>query len=427
MPSTFRWEAPETDRFGIVEADSAFQEAPPATPVADLRNRLTVGMRSAHAVIRMKPEAVPDGGRDYALDAARAVLMMLGIALHSAAAYSVNGEWVVHDTQNSSVVFDWLLEAVHLFRMPAFFWISGYFFALTMTRGDHNVVLGKRLFRILVPALVTWATFNVVQEAVMAVHNHKDPVQALLTGGVPAYHLWFLFDLAILTCVVALVFVLPAPLVEKAAWKVPRSFSVPGILLVLTLLSFGTIGLARLTGVAYVRLGHLTTISRLANYLPYVIAGAAMYHLAPARRAFLRVPLWLGLVALPLGVYFQGFRRVRGFEAELAAPAEQLTIWICIAVVLQLFYRAVHRESRAVSTLSDASYSVYLFHHAIMVGLVLLLLPLPLGAFPKFVICCVIALVVSAALHLYVVRRSPLLLLLFNGKWARRKEQRIAA
>ena len=80
--------------------------------------------------------------------------MLLGVVLHSASAYSVNGEWVVRDPENS-VVLDWLLHSIHLFRMPAFFWISGYFFALTMSRGDRRVVLGRRLFRLLVPAIAT--------------------------------------------------------------------------------------------------------------------------------------------------------------------------------------------------------------------------------------------------------------------------------
>ena len=56
------------------------------------------------------------------LDAARAVLRLLGPVLHSADVYRV-GRWVVHDP-SSNVAFDWLVTAIHLFRMSAFFWIS---------------------------------------------------------------------------------------------------------------------------------------------------------------------------------------------------------------------------------------------------------------------------------------------------------------
>ena len=73
------------------------------------------------------------------------------------------------------MVLDWLIQSIHLFRMPAFFWISGYFFALTMSRGDSRVVLGRRLFRLLVPAIATWLTFNVAQEWVIAVAQPQGP------------------------------------------------------------------------------------------------------------------------------------------------------------------------------------------------------------------------------------------------------------
>ena len=271
----------------------------------------------------------------------------------------------------NSVVLDWLVQSVHLFRMPAFFWISGYFFALTMSRGDGRVVLGRRLFRLLVPAIATWLTFNVAQEWVVAVANDKDPVEAILHGGVPIYHLWFLVDLVVMTLVAALAFALPEAVVERVRRRLPESGTVPGVLLALTALWFVSITMARLTGVAYVHLGGITTVSRLAYYLPFFGVGVAMYHLTGIRRTFLRVPPVLVLFAIPFGVYLQRFRHEHGLLAELAAPAEQLMVWICVAVVLQLFYRLIRRESRTVTTLSEASYSIYLFHHFIMVVLVL--------------------------------------------------------
>jgi glucan biosynthesis protein C len=140
-----------------------------------------------------------------------------------------------------------------------------------------------------------------------------------------------------------------------------------------------------------------------------------MYHLPELRRVFLRVPWQLALLALPIGVYAQSYRRDQGLVAEIAAPTESLATWICIAVVLQMFYRFVRQENRAVRLLNDSSYSIYLFHHAIMVAFVFLLLPLPLGPAMKFFLVCILSLAAAAALHVHVVRRSELLRLLFNG------------
>jgi glucan biosynthesis protein C len=361
--------------------------------------------------------AEPQGTRDYALDAARAVLMVLGVVLHSASAYSASSGWVIRDPENS-VVLDWLLRGIHLFRMPAFFWISGYFFALTMSRGDRRVVLRRRFFRLLVPIIVTWLTFNVAQEWVVAAAHGQDPVQAIVRGGVPVYHLWFLIDLFVMSLVAAIAFAVPEVVVEQVRRSLPEAGNVAGVLLMLTALWFVTVSLARLTGLAYAYLGGITTLGRIAFYLPFFAVGIAMYHLPGIRRTFLRVPPVLALFAIPLGVYLNGFRRVHGFVAELAAPAEQLMAWICVAVVLQLFYRFIRRESRMATTMSDASYSIYLFHHFLMVVCVLLLMPLSLGALPKFFLASIIVFGIAATLHLALVRRSRVLRLLFNGKWA---------
>lgn len=363
-------------------------------------------------------EVAPTIGRDYALDAARAILMMMGVVLHAATAYSKNGEWVVLDPQNS-VGFDWLVQGVHLFRMPGFFWISGYFFALTMSRGSPRTVLRRRFVRLIVPLVATWLTFNVVQEWITAVAFHKDPVE-VIRAGVPVYHLWFLVDLVVFSAVGAAAMLLPRTPLIRAGGALPGRPTVVGVLLGLTLVSSLTFLAARASGIAYVPIFHVTGVGRLATYLPFFGVGAAMYHLPAIRRVFLQVPPVLVLVALPVGVYAQSFRREQGVFAEIAAPTEGLMIWICIAVVLQFFYRVVRAENRVVRLLNDSSYSIYLFHHAIMVAAVLLLLPHSLGALPKFVLVLVVTFSLAAALHLLLVEHSPVLRLLFNGKWVPR-------
>lgn len=82
--------------------------------------------------------------RNASLDAARGILMMLGVVLHTANIYSTQGGWLVWDTERNGF-FDVLTELIHVFRMPAFFWISGYFCALTFQRSGSQGLLRKRL------------------------------------------------------------------------------------------------------------------------------------------------------------------------------------------------------------------------------------------------------------------------------------------
>ena len=63
-----------------------------------------------------------------------------------------------------------------------------------------------------------------------------------------------------------------------------------------------------------------------------------MYHLTGIRRTFLRVPpVWRCSRSRSAYLYTSAGTWLL---AELAAPTEQLMVWICISVVLQLFYRS---------------------------------------------------------------------------------------
>lgn len=60
--------------------------------------------------------------RVYALDALRAIMMLLGIVLHSAVTYgSVDYKtaWPLKDP-NNNLIFDLIAGFIHAFRMPVF-------------------------------------------------------------------------------------------------------------------------------------------------------------------------------------------------------------------------------------------------------------------------------------------------------------------
>ena len=66
------------------------------------------------------------------LDALRSFAMLLGIALHASLSFFAF-PWPVHDTQRSDLL-PLFLVAVHGFRMPLFFLLSGYFTMLVYRR-----------------------------------------------------------------------------------------------------------------------------------------------------------------------------------------------------------------------------------------------------------------------------------------------------
>ena len=87
--------------------------------------------------------------RRHDLDALRAIAMLLGIVLHSALSFAPI-PWSVSDSQQSGL-FGILFGAIHGFRMPLFFLISGFFTAMLWRKRGLKGLIVQRLKRILLP------------------------------------------------------------------------------------------------------------------------------------------------------------------------------------------------------------------------------------------------------------------------------------
>lgn len=90
--------------------------------------------------------------RRHDLDALRSFAMLLGVALHAALAYLGAG-WVVSD-ERTSAGLGLLVAAIHGFRMPLFFLLSGFFSAMLWRRRGLAHLLSQRARRILLPLVL---------------------------------------------------------------------------------------------------------------------------------------------------------------------------------------------------------------------------------------------------------------------------------
>ena len=94
------------------------------------------------------------------LDALRGFAMTLGIVVHIGLAF-YQGPWPVHDTQPFRLLALVCL-AIHGFRMPLFFLLSGYFTMLVYQRRGLGSLLRQRLARIVVPLVLAMATIGLL-------------------------------------------------------------------------------------------------------------------------------------------------------------------------------------------------------------------------------------------------------------------------
>jgi glucans biosynthesis protein C len=153
---------------------------------------------------------VNDGSqRIHGFDALRGVLMMLGVVLHTSLSY-LPGFWVYTDPWSNAEWIRFVVEYIHLFRMPAFFVLCGFFGALLLDKRGAKAMLWNRFQRIvlpfgvflflLYPAMVFSVTLaSHVQDG--KINPVRSALDEMLLFNFPEvfYHLWFLYHLMYIT------------------------------------------------------------------------------------------------------------------------------------------------------------------------------------------------------------------------------------
>ena len=100
--------------------------------------------------------AIPSDTRRHDLDALRATAMLLGIALHAALSF-IEIPWRVQDRYQPPA-FGTFVSAIHGFRMPLFFMLSGFFTAMLWRKRGLKGLLWQRTKRVLLPLVIGCVT-----------------------------------------------------------------------------------------------------------------------------------------------------------------------------------------------------------------------------------------------------------------------------
>ncbi len=324
------------------------------------------------------------------MDALRASTMLLIVPVHAATLLAING----HGGAWATAVY-WL---VHVFRLPLFFAMSGFFLALLLTdKGLHDTAR-NRTVRIVVPLLVGLVTlvpllvFAAQQTGIALSLNHST------TGGDPftfePSFLWFLWYLLIIDGA-AISLHLFAPGFLRAGGKCFGALvgrPVGGI----PLLAFPTV-LALWTATNWTADPATDTfvpnLSVLADYALFFGLGATLYVrrglVAAAGRRAWRWGACALAATLPAALLFtlhnssaSSLPAVHGAALLIYAIAT----WTSLIALVGFAERYLNRPRPALRYMADSSYWIYLSHMPAMVPIVALVGTTALGTAPQFLL-----------------------------------------
>lgn len=373
--------------------------------------------------------------RYHSLDALRASMMLLGLVLHSAAGYltaPIGGAWPFRDAHRS-VLFDLLVFFIHLFRMPVFFAVAGFFAALLYARGGAAAFARNRTMRVLVPLVLFWIAimpltglgfvFATNQIGAPMIWEHTGPEPPLVRQDLLG-HLWFLYDLLFLYAaaivIVPLAIRLPAAVRDRVdAWFRALAGSTAGALV------FGALTTATMIPMVSAAIDTsasiLPSVRVLIAYGVFFAFGWLLFghrDLVGSFASRWKLPLAAGIVLG--GVYLFvivaqiGFADARLWHVtaiSLAGPA----VWLLFFGMLGWFVRYLEAPRPVVRYLSDASYWMYITHLVPITVTQGLLAHVSAHAVVKFAIVFAVATLVTVVTYHYLVR-STVIGELLNGR-----------
>lgn len=362
----------------------------------------------------------PGQGRLHYIDTLRAALMMLGVVLHSAQVFNPRREWLIHGSEPFAAAA-WIVDSIQLLRMPAFFIVAGFFCVVSLRRMAADAFARQRLERLGVPLLTCALLLNSLQALVLDATGwwDFDPARYWFNG-LWMQHLWFLNNLLLYAVVVWWVARNHRPTAARITDGIAdRLMSIPitPLLAALAAAHLAVMKVGSVTGLwALGIVGGVFDLMSITYYAPLFTFGLLAALRPEVLRRFAAVPPMFCVAVVAAGVacfeYADTAATVYG-----RAGAQYLKVasaWFGSALCFNLFRRYADRRSALTRYLSDASYTVYLFHHLLVVVLAIVLVAAgfdgPL-ALPVLVVAVIAA---TLAIH-RLVAASPVARYLFNG------------
>ena len=344
-------------------------------------------------------------GRLNHLDALRALTMVLILPAHALAVIGLRGGW--NDLEAS------IYWTIHVFRLPLFFLVAGFFAALLIRARGVPALLRNRAVRIGIPLLVgvvAVVPLITLEVQALAESPHRPEAQGLAAFADPhPSFLWFLWYLTLIYAGALLIRRVLAALprvrqglLESSGrllshWSAPLLLAVPAALL----LYWQPTWLASAPSESFV-----PQLDLLGYYAIFFFSGWALFATPGLRETIEQRPrryLPLAALTLPpaLALYLlQGEPAIgtsRAFHL-LALLLLSVATWALVLGLLGVARRFGERPNPTLRYWTDAAYWIYLSHFPVMAALALLVAELPMPEAVRLMVlsCGTLALIYPA-------------------------------
>ncbi len=318
--------------------------------------------------------------RLHALDSLRAIMMMLGIVLHAVITYNgaePNSVWRIRDPLNFNENLDWIGGCIHIFRMPIFMVVAGFFASLLFYERGPRWMFKNRMQRITYPFLVFVVLLFVPVVGGMSYTANifaSSPdalTEALarftsLSSLIPekTMHLWFLYYL-IMFSVVSFGLGLVFKKLPGLSSFINRNFHVIFKNPILRLFVFTalTIGILLFMNKSWVdtSTSFVPDFNTFIFYFFFYMFGWVLFKSKSLLNSFKRYDYLFTAIALVLFTWYF-FTDVTEMALWLKIVIKALCCWLFIFGITGLFIRFGSEHSATMRYVSDSSYWVYLIH-----------------------------------------------------------------
>ena len=358
----------------------------------------------------LQPEIARPSPRFHELDALRAVAMLLGIVLH-AFLFLIPEAWPVQHPDPPGDLYWIALNAIHGFRMPIFFLLSGFFTAMLWERLGLRRLALHRAKRIALPLAL--CCFTVIPVNVWAfVGSEFEFAYWPFYWFYGLHHLWFLWMLLWLGAAFLLLARLGIRFAHPAAWwaLIPLTL-VPQLLMKEAIVGADTSD------------GLISDPRVLGYYACFFFFGAFFYRRRLAIRPWWQLSLLPALLlAFPVALVLVIPSEASAWTQPLSEVFQVVYAWLMCFGLMGLFRLIASRERYWIRYVSDSSYWLYLWHLPLVVFAQRLVLSWPVSAHLKLaLICAAVTAVLLVSYQLGV--RYTVIGTMLNGKRERRQSE----